>query len=132
MDENAVRSAGTHADPSQGCPPETIAAAKTFGIDLSAHKPARINEELVIAADMVFAMEARHFTFLRENFPNHTKKIFLMAPFENPAPARRELYDVLNIRDPYGREMKEFLCCFERIDACLRGLFSTIHTTKQR
>jgi len=127
MDENAIRSAGIFANSLQGCPSESFAAAETFGIDLSEHKPTQIDEELVIASDMVFAMEAWHYRGLRKTFPKHREKIFLLAPFESSPPARSEMYDVLNIRDPYGREMKDFILCFGRIDACLRGLFSTIH-----
>ena len=127
-DKWVVRSAGLLVDRPHGSPPEAVSAAKTFEIDLAGHRSKRVDEDLVAAADMVFAMEAWHFRRLHETFPKHREKIFLLAPFEDPAPVQRDRYGVLNIQDPYGRTRKDFIGCFERIDACLRGLFSRIQT----
>ena len=118
------RSAGIVVNHPRESPPGTLAAAKTFGIDLSGHRSQKVDEDLVAAADMVFGMEAWHFRSLRKKFPRHREKIFLLAPFENSAPVGNNLYNVFNIQDPYGRELKDFINCFKRIDACLQGLFS--------
>jgi len=126
------RSAGIIVNHPRESPPETLDAAKTFGIDLSGHRSKKVDDDLVIASDMVFAMETWHFRSLRRNFPRHREKIFLLAPFESSPPVKHNLRDVLNIQDPYGRELKDFISCFERIEACLHGLFPLIRKSEER
>jgi protein-tyrosine-phosphatase len=75
---------------------------------------------------MILAMEAWQFTRLRKLFPQHIEKIFLLPLFEGNPPKRSESFSILNIRDPYGRAIGDFIECFERIDACLKGIFSVI------
>ena len=124
--EMNFRSAGIVVNRPRESPPETLDAAKNFGIDLSMHRSQKVDEDLVAAADMVFGMEAWHFRSLRKSFPQYREKIFLLAPFENSSQIDHNPYDIINIQDPYGRGLKDFMNCFERIDACLRGLFSRI------
>ena len=124
--EMTFRSAGIVVNHPRESTPEAMAAAKTFGIDLAKHRSQKVDEDLVAAADMVFGMEAWHFRSLRKSFPRHREKIFLLAPFEGSAPVKRDIYDAFNIRDPYGRELADYISCFGRIDACLRGLFTLI------
>ena len=130
--EMTFSSAGIVVNHPGESPPDAVAAAKAFKIDLSEHRSQKVNEELVAASDMIFAMEAWHFRSLRKNFPHHREKVFLMAPFEKTAVVRHDLFDVLNIRDPYGRDLKEYESCFKRIDACLQGLFSLMQEAKER
>lgn len=120
------RSAGIVVEQPEGCPRETLIAAERFGIDLSGHRSRRIDQGLVAESDMIFAMEAWQFTRLRKLFPQHLGKIFLLPLFEGNPPKRSESFSILNIRDPYGRAIGDFIECFERIDACLEGLFSVI------
>jgi len=124
------RSAGLIVNTARESPPNAIAAAKTFGIDLSSHRSIKINEDMVAAADMVFGMEAWHFRNLRKRFPQYKEKMFLLAPFENTATVRRNQFNIYNIQDPYGRDLKDFENCFERIEECLRGLFSVIQDSQ--
>jgi protein-tyrosine phosphatase len=126
------RSAGIVVGEPQGCPQETLVAAKKFGIDLSGHRSRRIDQGLVAGADMIFSMEAWQFTRLRKLFPQHKERIFLLSLFEENPPKRSETFSILNIRDPYGRDIGDFIECFERIDACLQGLFSVIRDAGNR
>jgi protein-tyrosine phosphatase len=128
----SCRSAGIVVEEPQGCPQETLDAANRFGIDLSGHRSQRVDQGLVVEADMVFAMEAWQFTRLRKLFPQQMEKIFLLSLFENNPPKRSEIFSILNIRDPYGRAIGDFIECFERIDACLQGLFSVIRDAGNR
>lgn len=120
-------SAGIVVRQPEGCPRETLAAAKTFGIDLSGHRSRRIDQELVAGADMVFAMEAWQLSRLRKIYPQHFEKMFLLPLFEGSPTGHADAGRLLNIRDPYGRSIEDFFECFERIDACLKGIFSGIH-----
>ena len=126
------RSAGIVVEQPQGCPRETLVAAERFGIDLSGHRSRRIDQGLVVEADMIFAMEAWQFTRLRKLFPLQTEKIFLLSLFEENPPKRSETFSLLNIRDPFGRTVEDFIECFERIDACLKGIFSVIRDAGNR
>jgi protein-tyrosine phosphatase len=127
-DENRIvcRSAGIIVGRPESCPRETLAAAERFGIDLSGHRSQGICAELLAAADMTLAMEAWHVSHLRKAFPRHRDKIFLLPLFgispQGPADPGR----LLNIRDPYGRGLEDFIGCFERIDACIQGVFEKI------
>ena len=120
------RSAGIVVGEPEGCPRETLAAAERFGIDLSGHRSRRVDQDFVVEADMIFAMEAWQFTRLRKLFPQHKEKMFLLSLFEENPPKRSETFSLLNIRDPFGRAVEDFIECFERIDVCLEGLFSVI------
>jgi protein-tyrosine phosphatase len=126
------RSAGIVVGQPEGCPRETLGAAERFGIDLSGHRSRQVDQGLIIEANMIFAMEAWQFTRLRKLFPQHVGKIFLLSLFEENPPERSDSFHVLNIRDPYGREIEDFIECFERIDACLEGLFSVIRDEGNR
>jgi len=126
------RSAGIVVGQPEGCPRETLVAAERFGIDLSGHRSRRIDQGLVVEADMIFAMEAWQFTRLRKLFPQQTERIFLLSLFEENPPKRSDTYRLLNIRDPFGRAIGDFIECFERIDACLKGVFSVIRDAGDR
>ena len=120
------RSAGIVVETPQGCPRDTLVAAEKFGIDLSRHQSRQVDRKLVEESDMIFAMEVWHFRRLRALFPKQREKIFLLPLFEENPREQLDAYLVLNIRDPYGRSSGDFIECFERIDACLKGAFSTI------
>lgn len=122
----AFRSAGIEVGTPEPCPLETVAAAEQFGIDLSGHRSRRIDAGLVAGADMVLAMEAWQAACLRKAFPEHRGKIFLLPLFEENPVRRHDAARLLNIRDPYGKPIEDFIECFERIDACLKGIFSGI------
>jgi len=122
----AFRSAGIDVGQPEGCPRETLAAAETFGIDLSGHRSRQIDAELVAGADMVLAMEAWQASRLRKVFPEHREKVYLLPLFEESPPGRPDAGRLLNIRDPYGRAIEDFIECFERIEACLKGIFSGV------
>jgi len=130
--EMTARSAGIIVNHSRESPPGTLAAAETFEIDLSEHRSKKIDENLIATSDMVFGMEVWHVRSLRKTFPQYREKIFLLAPFENSPSAVYNLYGTLNIQDPYGKELSVFIRCFERIDACLKGLFSKIQKQQKR
>lgn len=121
------RSAGIHVRSPESCPRETVEAAERFGIDLSGHKSRQIDAELVAGADMVFAMEAWQAGHLRKAFAEHRGKIHLLPRFEVDSSARKEVGRQLNIHDPYGRSIEEFIECFDRIESCLKGVFNGIH-----
>lgn len=128
----ACRSAGIIVGQPESCPRETLAAAERFGIDLSGHRSRRIDRGLVDGADMVFAMEVWQLNRLRKIFPHHMQKMFLLPLFDKNPPVRSDAYRLLNIRDPYGRAIGDFLECFERIDACLKWIFSVIRDAGNR
>lgn len=119
-------SAGIDVKTPEPCPRETLTAAERFGIDLSGHMSRRIDAGLASGADMLLAMEAWQASRLRKVFPQFREKIFLLPLFEASPPGQAEAGRLLNIRDPYGRALADFVDCFERIDACLKGIFSGI------
>ncbi len=117
------RSAGIDVKTAEACPRETLSAAERFGIDLSGHRSRRIDKKLVSGADMILAMEAWQARRLRKVFPDAAVKIFLLPLFDESSPGHPDAGRLLNIRDPYGKPIEDFIECFERIDTCLKGIF---------
>jgi protein-tyrosine phosphatase len=127
-DENRIvcRSAGIVVGSPESCPRETLTAAERFGIDLSGHRSRSIDAELLAASDMTLAMEAWQARHLRRAFPGHRDKVFLLPLFGEGPPDQGDPGRLLNIRDPYGRGLEDFIECFERIDACIQGVFAGV------
>lgn len=122
-----VGSAGLDVKVSEPCPTGTLEAAKRFGIDLSGHRSLRIDAKTAADADMILAMEAWQIRRLRKTFPEHREKIHLLPLFDMDPVLRTGAEHLLNIQDPYGRSLADFIECFERIESCLKGIFSRIH-----
>jgi predicted ATP-grasp superfamily ATP-dependent carboligase/protein-tyrosine-phosphatase len=119
-------SAGIAADESADCPREAIVTAGKYGVDLSRHRPRKVDAGMMASHDMIIAMEAWQFRFLRSRFPEHGQKVFLLPLFARDGTEQVDARHGLNIQDPYGRGPEAFSRCFGRIATCLDELFSKV------
>lgn len=94
-----ARSAGT--EPVSEVYPVTVAAMREIGIDLSAHRPQRLTDELASWADVVVTMGCN------DACPYIPGKRYL--DWEVPDPAGRPLDEVRATRDDIARRVADLL-----------------------
>lgn len=108
--EVVVESVGLDADQGVSSPAEAVRVACAFGVDLSLHKPRKIDMSRMITADLIIGMEYDHYRRLVQMMPNKHEQIRLLRTFL-PFP-----YKILvNIDDPYNRGVREYERCFFQI-----------------
>ena len=121
-------SAGTHVMVQTPSPSEAVLAAKEFGVDLQHHLSRHIELGMVESFDMILAMEARQYRYLKNTFSRFQEKIFLLPLFETDLSYGSDRIHLFNIEDPYDKPLDVFLNCYKRIKICLEGLFGQVRT----
>jgi protein-tyrosine-phosphatase len=84
-----IRSAGTWATPGQSVLPSVSDAARGFGIDLSGHRSARVNRQLLSAHDLILVMQASQKEALLTEFPELGERVYLLSDV-----VERRSYDI--------------------------------------
>ena len=79
QDSWIVGSAGTWATPGQPALPSVLAVAQNYGLDLSSHRSARLDESLLSAYDLILVMQASHKEALLHEFPACRERIYLFS-----------------------------------------------------
>lgn len=74
-----VGSAGTWATPGAPVIPSVLAAAESMGLELSGHRAARLNEEMLNAYDLILVMQASQEEALHSEFPTLYEHIYLLS-----------------------------------------------------
>lgn len=88
-----VLSAGIWAEEGQPASPGALAAMAERGIDLSGHLSRRLTRLMVEEADLILGMTPQHVEAMRLAFPEHAKRIHLLAAMAGESHG---------IADPYG------------------------------
>jgi protein-tyrosine-phosphatase len=101
--------------------------AKHFGVCLDDHTSRQVDYDLIESYDLIAAMEARQYNFLRKTFPEFREKIFLLSLFDLSNNPVFRGYGVYNITDPFGKDENEYRECFHRIVSCIIGLSKNIN-----
>lgn len=117
-------SAGIDVRVSVSSPDLAVRVAKTLGVDLMHHRSKPVTTDMVEDNDVIFTMEHRQAIFMRKAFPGHVSKIFLLPLFDTDPPRSGDNALRYNIPDPYGKEEKEFLECFRKIEGSIEGFLS--------
>lgn len=117
-----VCSSGLHVKKSIAPPALAVEAAARFGIDLDRHRSKQIDLLQVEQADLVFAMEVWQWRMLRRQFPAHRHKMVLMALVNSGQPHYQYGFERSNISDPYGKDISEFIRCYQRITDILTAM----------
>lgn len=121
----ASRSAGIRTTQAGRSPAEACEAAAAYGIQLGAHVPHQLTQQLMDDADLIVVMEARQFSELRSTYPMHRDRIFLLALLDPDAAGAHARY---NIVDPFGRPIEAFHSCYRRISRAVDRLVSALLT----
>lgn len=94
--EWVIDSAGTWTTTGLPIHPQTIDDAQRFGLDVRTHRSKQVTAELLSQYDLILVMETGHKEALRIEFPDQSKKIYMLS----------EVVDGLryDIPDPFARE----------------------------
>jgi protein-tyrosine phosphatase len=121
----ACRSAGYSTTQAAASPPNAIAAARAYGVDLAAHRPAPFADP-GRDGDAVVVMEAAHLDLLAGKLGVPRERLVLLPRFASEAVAGRG-YRRANIEDPFGRPLAAFEQCYAQTAAAVDGLVERLH-----
>ena len=113
-DSVEVLSCGYDTYDGRSSPPEAIAAAKKFGINLKEHWSTGINENLVKNAQAIFIFDEKSRNILLSRYPSSKNKIHRLGLLtEKKIPI---------IEDPFGGTLKTFLKTYQEIVNALNNV----------
>jgi protein-tyrosine phosphatase len=112
-----VPSASFGLDAGEGAPADPVAlrAARSHGVDLSAHRSARESCRIT-DDDLLVVFEPSQLAEIRRRYADRMLRVTLLGIWAQPIRP--------HIQDPYGRSDRYFLRCFSIIDANLAELVS--------
>ncbi len=97
-------------------PDAAAEAACRFGVDLARHRSSVLTQDAINAADLIFVFDRRTMDALESRFTDLGCKIHFLGALD---PVSR-----LEIEDPYGGSMEQFVECYTRIAQILKCVFS--------
>ncbi|MCA8973508.1 MAG: Sua5/YciO/YrdC/YwlC family protein [Planctomycetes bacterium] len=103
----AFASAGTGTMDGVPASDGSLAAAQELGLDLTAHRSRAVGPALVEAATRIYCLGASHRRALLAEFPQATDKVWMLRQ------------DGLDIRDPYGAELRVYRKVRDEIRAAI-------------
>ncbi len=112
-EERELTSAGDYPLAGRLSPPEAVAAAREFGVDLSEHRSRRLTAGTVRRADVVFTFDERNRRAVLSLCPDAREKVHRLGVLaDGGAP---------EIRDPLGGSVAEFQRAYSRIAAAIEA-----------
>lgn len=100
----------------RGCPPDALAAAAAFGVDLAAHRSSVLTPARVGRAGLVVVMEPAQARAIRRRFRCRRSRLLVLGDLD-PGPI-----ETRTIVDPVERGPAAFRTCYARIERCVRIL----------
>ncbi|HLK08260.1 MAG TPA: ATP-grasp domain-containing protein [Candidatus Angelobacter sp.] len=118
-----IDSAGFHEQAGRSCPQKILKIGKSFGIDLSFHRSARITHDKLANADLVIAMDLENLNRLRQEFSGMADRTTLLGFFGTP--------ETLDIADPYLADEAATIRICEQVRQGVENLTSWVGETKR-
>lgn len=112
-----VQSAGTWAENGHPATPSGVKAMAHRGLDTSLHRSQSITKDLLSQFDLILTMESGHKEAIQIEFPEFSKKVFMLSEMSGPA---------INIEDPIGGTFEDYLNTANEIDEWIRNGFPGI------
>jgi len=97
-------------------PPEAVAAATRFGVDLSVHRSQPLTAHGARAADLIIVMDSVQRREVCDRFGRSERDVLLLGDLD-PAPGEPR-----TIRDPVNQALTVFEETYARIARCAREL----------
>jgi protein-tyrosine-phosphatase len=113
VSEITVSSAGTGAFEGAPASEGAYLVALEHGLDLSAHRARRLNQELVQESDLVLTMSAHHRDRVMDE--GGVGKVFLLGNY-----AGRKGEDAA-VNDPYGASLDEYRITYQELDRLIQA-----------
>ena len=108
--------------PGRPPPPEAVAAAARYGVDLSLHRSQRVTAESVRAIDLIVVMDLTQRYEICVRFGRAERDVLVLGDLDpQPTETRR-------IRDPVRQPLAVFEQTYARIERCVRELAQAIPT----
>lgn len=120
-----VRSAGLKASQAPVPPPDAVRTATAYGLSLEGHCPVDVSVEDLRRADVIVVMEVAQAAEVVRRAPDVASRVQLL-PLYDPAAARYDAFERVNLVDPFQKGADAFASCYARIDRCVRALVSTL------
>ncbi len=113
-DKVKVISAGVAAYPGQSASPQAIEALREQGIDISGHRAAQVDKDMLRAADIILTMTAGHKQIIKLMDPASADKVFILKEYIEG--------DDGDISDPFGQPVEEYIRCAGEIKELMAKL----------
>jgi protein-tyrosine phosphatase len=113
-------------------PPDAVAAAAPYGIDLGGHRARDVSAAEIAAADVIVVMEVAQVDQMRARFPEATARVHLLPLYEAGAGRRHGAREGCNLLDPFGAGPAAFGHCYRRIDAAIEALVDRVASLPAR
>lgn len=113
-DKVKVISAGVAAYPGQSASPQAIEALREQGIDISGHRTAQVDKDMLRAADIILTMTAGHKQIIKLMDPASADKVFILKEYIEG--------DDGDISDPFGQPVEEYIRCAGEIKELMAKL----------
>lgn len=107
-------SAGFRANQAASPPPDAVEAAAAYQVDLRHHHPTLLLPELILAHDVVFVMEPGQLATLRQRWPAHSARYFLLPRYDSLGEGLGA-YQRLHFVDPFNQGPEAFARSYARI-----------------
>lgn len=112
-----VASAGLGDREGRPSPPDAVAAAAEYGVDLRDHRSRRLTPDLVEASDAVFVMDFNDFHDVRTRHPDALDETFFLRTFADDGPT---------IPDPHGEGPGAFERSYATIASAVEGVVEVL------
>ena len=118
-----IDSAGFHEQTGRSSPQKILRIGKSFGIDLSFHRSARVMRDQLANADLVIAMDLENLNRLQQEFSGMANRTTLLGLFGTP--------ETLDIADPYLADEAATSRICEQVRQGVENLASWVGETKR-
>ncbi|MBK1835175.1 low molecular weight protein arginine phosphatase [Roseibacillus ishigakijimensis] len=122
-----VSSAGVSAYPGSPASRETVEILAQKGISLEGFGSRPVSEEILARASHVFCLTRSHLQILRQMFPEHEEKYYLVAEF-----AEIDGEVGKDISDPFGCGKEAYDQVARELEASIEGLMGALTAAEKR
>jgi len=116
-----VLSAGEAACEGMGVAPEAAEVMGEKGLDLSAHRARFLREEMVAGADLVLTMTWAQRERLRELWPQHADRIFVLKEYAAGGRAPKDTGRTCDVADPLGGGVEVYRRCARELEDAVQA-----------
>ena len=114
-----VVSAGVFAIEGMSASRDTVAVLGRMGIDVSGHMARMLTNDMIRAADYIFAMEQTHLEEIVQRVPEASVKTYLLRTYGLPSGSSA---GEVNIPDPIGKSHEVYEQCLATIQEAIERL----------
>ena len=118
-----VSSAGVAAFPGESATPQTIAAMLARGIDVRGHASRHFSRDMALHASLILTMTHGHKELVFSRMPDIADKTFVLTEYGKADDPSKS---ALDIRDPYGQSLEEYILCADLINEEIDRIFSLL------